>query len=191
MRNDPSDISKSSVSSAKVPKTVSLSYNTNTILKVVIVVVLMGLSFWAGSSYGNHHAKTVANAATTASGRGAYGRFSNGGGFGTVSAISSSSITVQNSRSGTSKTFAITSSTKITDSGQSATAGSIATGDRVIVIPSSSNSSDAASIMINPSFGGGFGGGGGNGPVTNGSSTSGGSSTTSGSQTISGSVTTQ
>ena len=154
--SNPSDISQSSVSSAKPKNTVSLSYNSHSLLKVVAVIVLLVIAFWGGTVYGRHH--TVATSKSAFSLRSGFGGFSHGGGFGTVSAISASSITVDNSRTGQSTSYAITSSTKITDNGQSAAASSIATGERVVVVPSTSNSSDAASILVNPSFGG-FGGG--------------------------------
>lgn len=168
--SDPSDIRQSSVSSAdSEKKTVSFSFNTQSVIKVLAVILLLVLAFWGGTVYGKHHAKTT-SASNFTTGSSGFGGFRGGGGFGTVSAISSGSITVNNTRTGESKTYAITSSTKITDNGQTVSASSIADGDTVVVIPSSSDSSDAASIIVNPSFGG-FGGGGSSANSSTGSGT--------------------
>jgi hypothetical protein len=178
--SDPSDIRETTVSSTPDKKTVSVSFNGQRVIKVLAVILLVVVAFWLGILYGDHHTKdslATGSSSTTTGGGNGFSR--GGGGLGTVSAVSSTSITVASQRSGTSNTYAITSSTKITDAGQSATVSSIATGDRVIVTPSSSNSSDASQILVNPSFGG-FGGG---DSSTSGSSTSNGSST-SGSATI-------
>jgi hypothetical protein len=91
---------------------------------------------------------------------GTYGPMGAGGAMGTVTAISSSSISLKDMRSSTSTTYSITSSTTITDNGQSASTSDIAVGDSVVVIPSTSNTSQAAQIMINmspPSTPGGYG----------------------------------
>jgi hypothetical protein len=131
---------------------------------LVAVVVLMGLSFYGGIAYqkSKHPTSTAANGQ---SGSGFAGRF--GGGkrpdIGQVTAISPTSITVQNSRTGTSSTLAITSSTQITDNGQTISVSDIQTGSTVLAVASTSDSSQAASIMVNPSFGGAGGAGGGGG----------------------------
>jgi len=165
--NDPSDITKTTVSSAGEKKTMSLTFNSLSIIKITASVIVIGLAFWLGYFIGHHGKLVTTKSLGTISGR---GEFARGGGLGTVTAISSSSITVQNSRSGQSSTYAITSSTEISDDGQSASASSIAQGETVIVVPSSSNSSDASRILVNPSFGG-YGGGGGFGGSSSGSST--------------------
>lgn len=93
------------------------------------------------------------------------GGFRRAGGLGTVTAISSDSITIsetQGPQSGsstaTSKTYKITSSTTVTNNGSSASVSDIKTGDRVIIRTSSSDTTTATSIMDNPSFGGAPGG---------------------------------
>ncbi len=158
-------------------------YSTQRIIyAAVLVIVLMALSFYGGVSYEKGH-KTSTTAVSSRFGAGG-GRF--GGGFradivvGTVSSISTSSITVNDNRTGSTVTLAITSTTQITNNGQSASVSDIQSGDTVFVQKDTSNTSDAARIMINPSFGG-FGGGGGN--QSSGSATTGGSSTTGGSAT--------
>jgi len=155
MSND-SDIRRS-VKSTPESKTVDISYNSKTIIKVLAVILLMLLSFAVGQYYGDHHTKPSTAAAFGAAGPGGFRR--NGGGIGSVTAVSASSITIQNARTGTSNTYSIDSSTKITDNGQTVSASSIATGDRVLIMPASSGSTVAATIIVNPSFGGGFGGG--------------------------------
>jgi hypothetical protein len=153
---DGNDISKASVSSHAIKPKKSVSVSSSTVTLAIAFVIVAGLAFWGGTAYQKHHNR---GATLTTNRRGLLGggRFA-GGGFGSVTSISSTSITVQNSRSGTSKTFAITSSTKVEDNGASATTSTISTGDPVIVMPSSTNASDAATIIVNPSFGGGFGG---------------------------------
>lgn len=77
--------------------------------------------------------------------------------IGTVTAVSSTSISVQNARTNAVTTLAITSATQITDNGSTVTATDIQVGDSVLVRKSTSNSQQAASIDVNPSFGGGMG----------------------------------
>ena len=152
-----------------------VSLPAKTVGVIVLVVILCGISFFVGKNYGKDHAKTTTAATSAFSGRAGGGGagFRNGGGFGQASAVSSSSITVQNPRSGTSTTYAITSSTTITDNGQTVSASDIQVGDTVIVRVASSGSTTATSILVNPSYGGGGGG-----------ASSGGSSTTGGSNTV-------
>jgi hypothetical protein len=155
-----------------------VSLPAKTVGVVILVVILCGISFFVGKNYGKDHAKTTTAAASTFSGRagggyGGGGGVRNGGGFGQATAVSSSSITVQNPRSGTSTTYAITSSTTITDNGQTISASNIQVGDTVIIRVASSGSTTATSILVNPSYGGGGV-----------ASSSGGSSTTGGSNTV-------
>ena len=136
----------------------------NPIILVVGVVVLMALSFFVGTKYEKAHNKTTTTAASTSQ-FGARGGFGGGpGGFsngdrviGTVSSVSSTSIAVKDARSGSTTTLTINSSTNITDNGATVPASDIETGDTVFVSKSSSSSSVASSIMVNPSFGRGGG----------------------------------
>ncbi|HEY1645123.1 MAG TPA: hypothetical protein VGF75_01920, partial [Candidatus Saccharimonadales bacterium] len=137
----------------------------NTIIKLVVVILIVLLAFWLGVVYGHHNKANITTAGGFSSSRGNFA----GGGFGTVSAVSSTSITVSNQRTNAATTYSITSSTKITDDGQTVSVSSIADGERVIVEPTSSGGTVAGSILVNPSFGG-FGGG---SSTTNGSSTTG------------------
>lgn len=102
---------------------------------------------------------------TVADGTGAFGGQSQQGGpggmmrrmgaFGTVTAVSSSSITIQDQMQGVTTTYAITSSTTVTDNGSSASVDDIKVDDTVMIQTDSSSSSDGAtatSIMLNPSM---------------------------------------
>jgi hypothetical protein len=137
-------------------KTISLSM---TWIYVVVLLIVFGLGgFFGGIQYEKGHETSISASQRLAGGSYGGGGFGQFDGqrptFGTVTAISATSISIDNSRTGSTSTFAITSSTSITDNGQSASLSSIQTGDTVIVIASSSNSSDASRIMVNPSFGG-------------------------------------
>jgi FlaG/FlaF family flagellin (archaellin) len=176
-----SDI-RSSVSSSKGhPKKRSITFSVNRLVTVAIVVVLCGISFALGMWYQKSHTSAVASTSTSgssgqtgASGSTGFAQRSRNGAFGQVTTISSTSITIQNSRTGSSTTYSIGSSTTITDSGQTVTTSDIQVGDTVAIRVASAGSTQATSIDVNPSFGGGFGGGGG----ASGSSFSGGQSST-------------
>jgi hypothetical protein len=142
--------------------------NSQLWLVIIIVIVLCGLSFFGGAVYEKGHVKSSAASLSSNAGGGysrAGGGFSgrNGGqrpNIGDVTAVSSSSITIQNNFSGSSETFSITSSTTYTNAGQTgASVSDIQTGDRVLIRTSSSSSTQATEIDINPSFGGGGAGG--------------------------------
>jgi hypothetical protein len=135
-------------------------------LTVIGVIILVGLSFYGGMAYQKSHqpkaaATTAANASGGQGGLGGGQRFGNGQRptIGSVTAISATSITVQDSRSGTSSTLSITSSTQITDNGQTVAASDIQTGDTVLVTASTTDKTQAARILVNPSFGGSSGAG--------------------------------
>jgi len=135
------------------------------IVIVVAVLILSGLSFYGGIKYQKaHQPKTTASTVGQGS---SFGGQSvpiggpGGGGFsgqrptfGSVTAVSSSSITVNDQMSNSSKTFSITSTTTITDNGQTVTTSDISVGATVAVIADSSSSSQASRILVNPSFGG-------------------------------------
>jgi hypothetical protein len=128
--------------------------------RIVGVVVIVGLSFFAGTRYEHSHDKSSATSSTSAFSRRGMGGFGGGFGnranlvFGQVTAISSSSIMIEQTRSNTSTTLTINASTTVTDNGQPVSVNSIQTGDTVIAMKSSSSSSTATSIRINPTFGG-------------------------------------
>jgi hypothetical protein len=72
------------------------------------------------------------------------------GAVGSVTAVDSESITISDARSGTSKTFTITSDTKIANNGATVAASDITTGSTVIIEPSVNNAALAAQIILNP-----------------------------------------
>jgi hypothetical protein len=130
------------------------------VLAIIAVVVLMGLSFYGGTAYQKSKQPKAASAAAAGTKGGFSGR---GGGrfggqrptIGQVTAISSTSITVQDSSTNASTTLAITSNTQITDNGQTVTVSDIQTGSSVLVVASTTDKTQAARILVNPSFGGG------------------------------------
>lgn len=71
-----------------------------------------------------------------------------------MTAISSSSITVQDSRTSSSSTYVISSATTVTDDGADSTVSAIQTGDTVMISTGSSDSKTAKTIMLNPTMGG-------------------------------------
>ena len=124
----------------------------------LLVLVLCGLSFWGGIAYQKgHDTNTVAQGTPTGA---AASRFRNRArpAIGTVSGVSGTSITVQ-TQDGTTKTFTVTSATEVTDNGAASAIANVQTGDTVAVIVSTTNTNQATRILLNPSFGGGFGGG--------------------------------
>jgi hypothetical protein len=129
-------------------------------LAIIGVIILMALSFYGGTAYQKSKQPKVSTTATVAGGTGQAGggrRF--GGGqrptFGVATAISPTSITVQDSNTGASTTLSITSTTQIIDSGQTVTTSDIQTGSTVAIVASTTNKTQAARILVNPSFGGG------------------------------------
>ncbi|MFI5270871.1 MAG: hypothetical protein ACHQT9_02400 [Candidatus Saccharimonadales bacterium] len=124
---------------------------------IIGAIILLAVGFFSGVSYQKSQ-KVTASSSTTATngfagGGAAGGRFRNGGGFGQVTAVDSSSISIQNPRSGTTKTYTIDSSTKITDSGQSVSTSDIQVGSIAFVSVSSPGSTSASSIDVNPTGG--------------------------------------
>ncbi len=131
---------------------------------IILVVIFAAGGFFGGVFYQKNKIKSVNgnvngqfsenNQGPGRMGAGMDGQRPN---MGTVTAISSSIIKIQDSRSNSEKTYTITSSTKVSDNGESASINDIKQGDEVMVIASSSESSEAAQIMLNFEQGGGFG----------------------------------
>lgn len=71
---------------------------------------------------------------------------------GTVTAVSSTSITVKSSDTNASQTFAINSGTQITHHGATLSASGINVGDTVSLVPTDSDASVAWYILVNPTF---------------------------------------
>jgi len=125
---------------------------------LLVVLIVAVLSFLGGMQY--QKGKKSATTDQTASGGPSSQNFGNfqggtGGGrmnivLGQVTAISSTSISIQDSRSNSTTTLDITSSTQVTDNGEAASVSSIKVGDNVVVRPNSSNSKQADQIILNP-----------------------------------------
>jgi len=129
------------------------------------VIILLIASFMGGVYYEKSTSKTVQTGAVGTfgtGGPGGTGKVRNGA-FGTVTAVSDTSITVNEPRLNTTATYAITSSTTITNSGAAATASDIKVGDQVLIQASSSDTKTATHIVdgIQGGPGGGFFNGGG------------------------------
>ncbi len=125
------------------------------------MLAVAGAGFAGGVKYGESREPGAAETAVTdpslRSGPGMQDGTMGGGAMGMmgeVAAVNSSSITVENTRSGSRSTYAITGSTEISDEGEDAEVSDIEVGDEVLVIPSSSDEDAAAQIMINPVIGG-------------------------------------
>lgn len=126
------------------------------ILFVLGAVILLGLGFLGGQVFQtgkNGSSATQVQQQTTQQGfpggSSNMGRGTMRGGFGEVTAVSDSSITIKNSFSGESVTYAITSSTKITDNNETAGIADIKTGDTVMVQTVSTDSKEATEIRLN------------------------------------------
>jgi hypothetical protein len=126
-----------------------LSMRTILVIAAIIWTITV---FFIGVAYQKHHSKStvaITNTSTNPGGRfgGFGGKFANRT-FGTVTAISSTSITVNNPQSNTSSTLTINRSTTVSDNGQTATLSSITVGETVSIQVDSSDKTIASSIMV-------------------------------------------
>ena len=132
----------------------------------LLFAAIAGASFYVGMSYQKGRQPTVNSANDGQAGQSVpgqqgavYGPMGGNaqGAMGKVTAISSSSISVEDASTSSATTYSITSSTTITYNGQSASTSDIAVGDSVLVVTNTSQSSKAAQIMLSPQVGGGYG----------------------------------
>jgi uncharacterized protein (UPF0333 family) len=135
---------------------------TNPLLAIVVLIIVAVTAFFGGVAYEKGNTKKTPaashNALSSINGYGSKGSYSGQRPIlGSVTAVSSSSISVQDERTGTTSTLAITSSTVITNNGATVAASSISVGDTVAVRASMTNTNQASTILVNPSFGGGSG----------------------------------
>lgn len=128
----------------------------------VAAVLLLAASFYGGVSYEKSVSKTTQTGTVGTFGNGTGGpsggsRVRNGS-FGTVTAVSDTSITVNESRNNTTMTYAITSSTTITNNGSAGSVSDIKIGDNVLIEASSSDAKTATRIIdgIQGGPGGGY-----------------------------------
>ncbi|HSD55911.1 MAG TPA: hypothetical protein VLA92_02035 [Candidatus Saccharimonadales bacterium] len=144
------------------PKKVKVAVPAKALIQAGVAIVLVIVSFYGGVAY-QKSKKTIATDTGNLQQMGGQG-FGNGGGqFGPgggrqmmtvseVTAISSTSITINGN--GESKTYTINDSTSISKDGAIAAASDITVGDNVAVMASSSETSVARRIIINPQQGG-------------------------------------
>lgn len=74
--------------------------------------------------------------------------------MGEVTKVGSSSITVEDARTGEAATYVVTDSTEILEGGEEAEIGDIGVGDTVMVVASSDDEKVAERIVIDPGMGG-------------------------------------
>ena len=146
------------------------NYITYSVIAIV-ALVLCGISFGLGIYYQKDKQSNIvtsdAQNKQPAPNTRALGMSSGPGGVGAgqrpnigqVTTVSSSSITIANDITNTNQTLKITSNTSVENNGSPASVSDIKTGDTVLIIASSSDSSVASQIMVNPNIGGGQPGG--------------------------------
>ncbi len=128
---------------------------TKQLVQIGAAIVLAVIGFYGGIAYQKTKQPSTGAAQLTADQTGlGSDQFRRRMSTSDVTAISSSSITVKDT-SGTSKTYAITSDTTITKDRATATTNDIAIGDTVLVVASSTSSTSASRIVVNPTMGGG------------------------------------
>jgi hypothetical protein len=149
-------------SEAKFQKPNFITAHRSVLVPILVLVVVAGFSFGAGIQY--QKGKKVASVPTTTAasqfgpsdGSNSPRSFRGGAGasIGQVKAVSSTSITVTNDRTGTDTTLAITSTTVVTNAGATAAVSDIKVGDTVFAQAATNDANTATRIMINPTMGG-------------------------------------
>jgi len=130
---------------------------TSGVVLSVVVALLLGSvgGFVAGTHIKMGSDKTAtmspSNADGTMNGRmGGRGM----GTMGSVTKVADDSITIQDNRTGSSSTYAITDDTTITEDGSSVELNDIVSGDSVMIrTDGSSDTSQASSVIVNPAMG--------------------------------------
>ena len=133
------------------------NFGSKLFLGILTLLIVSGLSFWAGSSYqksqntlavgSNNSSITSTSSGSVPSRSGNFSR-SKYGGLGSITAVSATSITTQNLRTGTTTTYSITSSTVITRAGESVSASALQVGTTVIITASSSAPTTASQVTV-------------------------------------------
>ena len=128
-----------------------------TIVMVVVAIAALGIGFGSGVVYqkGKSPKSTVASTDDSAQFGAVGGNLQNGrrgmlGGFGSVKVVSDTSITITNSRTNQDTVYSITSTTKILNGTAAASVSDIKVGDTVIIQPSTTSSTEASQITLNP-----------------------------------------
>lgn len=141
---DPKDIKSSTISSRPIKQSFSLTIKPFAVIKVLILILLLLLSFWAGSYFKDHNSDHQQSS------------YKNGlkmnkkaaRSIGIISNITPSSITIRVSSSGALKTYGVNSKTKVIKNKQLTSFSTLIKGIRIVIIPSKLKTSIAAKIII-------------------------------------------
>ncbi len=116
---------------------------------VSAVVILLGLSFWAGMLYGNSVRNSTSSSTVSDDGVTSH-RYA----VGLVVYISQTSITISNEENSSNQAFMISPSTLISINGAKATPAQIKPGNIVLIEVYKNAPTEAAVILINSHFSG-------------------------------------
>jgi hypothetical protein len=138
-----------------------ITAHRSVLVPILVLAVVAGLSFGAGIQYqkGKKDTSLPATAAaqfgpSDTNGPRTFRSGGPGASIGQVKAVSSTSITVTNERTGTDSTLAINSTTVVTNAGATAAVSDIKAGDTVFVQAATNDATTATRIMLNPTMGG-------------------------------------
>ena len=123
--------------------------------KIGVIVALIALPI-AGFVAGMQYQKQTGQSTTMAQGQfGENGaRMFRGGAFGTVKAVSDTSITVTERRDSSDKTYTITSDTTYKNGTEAATAADVKVGNSVMLTLDTNDTSKVTAVTLNPAMGG-------------------------------------
>lgn len=137
-RSKPASISSSAAGRAIVMR-------LSTLVAVILVIALVGISFYAGFLYGSSSSSNSSAVSNSIERTFA---------IGLVVYISPTSITIANEENTSTQTFAITSKTLISINGLKSSASQIRSGNRVLIRVSKSNPTKAGIIIVDTNFSG-------------------------------------
>ncbi len=151
---------------SKIAEDTNKSYKQKTAMMPLVITGVVTLiigsagGFFAGSiaSNSNNASNPMRGMNSQNAPQDAMGGFGEqmSGGFGTVTAVADTSITIKSLRSDTDTTYTITSTTTVTDGTETAKVSDITVGDRVMVQTDDSGddatTKTATTIQINPTM---------------------------------------
>jgi hypothetical protein len=147
MANNNNEVKSASISSVRSNRTVVLRPSIAVLVSAVII--LLGVSFWAGMLYGNgvrnSTARSIASDDNLISHRYAVGL---------VVYISQTSITISDEENSGSQTFVISPNTLVSINGAKATPAQINPGNIVLIEAYKKSPTKAAVILVNSHFSG-------------------------------------
>ena len=117
---------------------------------IILVVILLGLSFWGGALYGNEVRNAANSSGLTSSSNTLRRRYA----VGLVVYISPTSITISNEDTNFNQTFAITDKTLISINGAKSSAAKIQPGNIVLIQEDKYDATKAYVILVNSHFSG-------------------------------------